>query len=147
MVEFHKTLLQLYQKNVVMMTAKQMAFGRYIAEADSCNIDLEECRANFGSEISYTASLLGMENIESDTWQWSWSMDDYHDSAVVKAAQKLRKLGVKQEIKILSKKSFELSADINGYNMSIIAAAMAKSDVMYTLEAAPGLRAFLILYN
>lgn len=147
MTGFHKTLLQVYRKNVVMMTAKQMAFGRYISLADSCNINLDECRAFFGDSISYAVSLLGTENENVQSWSWSWAQDDYKDTPVIKAAQKMHKLGVKQNFDILSSKSFDLSVDNNGYSMSILAGAMAKSDCMYTLESTLGVRAFLLLYQ
>ena len=137
-------LQQLLDQNLIFACAKQFCFSRYIGNRPFV-VNQQERSITFGDDIIFKANILGSESFSEDTWTWAWAMADYKEEAIAKAAQKLRKLGLKQEITLLTRKTCPIDATINGFTLAAVCTDIAKVDGFYSYESGSDERTYVLI--
>ncbi len=137
-------LQNLLDKNLIAACTKQLEFSRYIGK-HKANLDEQNCLMTFGDEIAFQVSVLGTESFITDTWTWAWADDHFKETTLIRSAQKLRKLGIKQELTLLSRKQCEIDTLVNGFTLATIACDIAKADCFYSFVSGDDERTYVLL--
>lgn len=137
-------LQKLLDQDLIFACAKQFCFSRYIGNRPFF-VNQQDCSITFGDDIIFKAHILGSESFIDETWTWAWAMDDFKEEAIAKASQKLRKLGLKQEITLLTRKTCPIDATINGFTLAAVCTDIAKSDGFYSYESGNDERTYVLI--
>lgn len=137
-------LQKLLDKNLITVAARQFEFSRYIDKHD-WNLDSIEGILYFTNRSAFEAQIIGSESFEDNTWRWAWADPQYKESPMVKSAHKLRKLGIKQELTLLTRKSCSIDTSVNGFTLASIALDIAKADCFYSYSCDNDSRLYMLL--
>ena len=137
-------LQKLLDQELIIACARQFCFSRYIGNRPY-TLSQEDCKISFGSDIMFKANILGSESFADESWTWAWANDSIKELPIAKSSQKLRKLGLKQEITLLTRKHCPIDANINGFTLSIIAANIAQTDGFYSFESNTDERTYVLI--
>ncbi len=137
-------LQNLLDKNLIAVAAKQFAFSKHIGK-HSFKINRLEGLIRFNTDQIFAANVIGTESFETDEWTWAWSDTEFRETPLVKSANKLRKLGIKQELTVLTRKRCALDTSVNGFTLACIATDIAKADCFYSFKSEGDTRTYILL--
>ncbi|KAF9988114.1 hypothetical protein BGZ75_009953 [Mortierella antarctica] len=123
-------LNQLFLQHVVASFDKQLALSDIIGSAD-WSADIANQTVTFGSRHCFKMQVMGTESTSSNTWLWAWANQGGIPAAALRASQELHALGRQNNIPEFMQTTLPITEEINGHNLTMIAAGVCNGDAYY----------------
>ena len=137
-------LQNLLDQELILSCARQFVFSRYIGN-HTYTIDEEAATLSFADNMTFGVSVIGSESFAEDQWTWAWADPQYAESKLCKSAQKLRKLGLKQELTLLTRKQCAIDTQVNGFTIASVARSVANATCFYSYDSGNDVRTYVLL--
>jgi hypothetical protein len=121
----------LYDRHVASSFDKQMFLFDLVGNKP-WKYETESGMLRFGDEIAWHAQVLGTQSDLSKTWLWSWANDKSNlpDKALT-FAKAMRNIGEARKIPELLKPQYEVTPQLQGHDLAIVAAGVCGAKAYY----------------
>ena len=85
---------------------------------------------SFG-EDEYPLQFLGSEANSSNTWLWAWKNINGFDENIISLAREIKAKGEKLNLEALTTAEIEITDELNGHILSIVACGLADKKYCY----------------
>ena len=85
---------------------------------------------SFG-EDEYPLQFLGSEATSSNTWLWAWENINEFDDKIISLAREIKAKGEKLNLEALTTAEIEITDELNGHILSIVACSLADKKYCY----------------
>ena len=85
---------------------------------------------SFG-EDEYPLQFLGSEANSSNTWLWAWENINEFDDKIISLAREIKAKGEKLNLEALTTAEIDISDELNGHTLSIVACGLADKNYCY----------------
>ena len=85
---------------------------------------------SFG-EDEYPLQFLGSEANSSNTWLWAWENISEFDDKIISLAREIKAKGEKLNLEALTTAEINISDELNGHTLSIVACGLADKNYCY----------------
>ena len=85
---------------------------------------------SFG-EDEYPLQFLGSESNSSNTWLWAWENINGFDENIISLAREIKAKGEKLNLEALTTAEIEITDELNGHILSIVACGLADKKYCY----------------
>lgn len=117
--------------------SRQIAFAERLGER-GWQVDVEAGQVRFGDDLVYPIQLLGTESEGDRSWLWAWANQASNLPAeLLVTCEKLRDLGLRENIPELSQRSFPLST-ADGHSLALLASGLEEAGSCYYRGGYPG---------
>lgn len=124
------TFSTLFTDNVLGSFIKQFHLADLVGDS-AWGYDVKSGTLSFG-KIHWQAEILGTESVETQTWLWAWANTGSNlPPAIVQASLQMKGLGQRHRIEELTEPQPELTEDLNGHTLSLIASGVCDADAYY----------------
>ena len=117
--------------------AKQRSLAQLVVQGRNWNLDLGQGVLSFG-EDAYPAQLLGSQSDVSGTWLWAWANPSQFSQKVLAQSLELKSLGEQWGLKEFTQAEFPVDDLVNGYTLSMVAAALRGESCLFRAPYANG---------
>ena len=119
-----------FSANLGKMMAIQIACGELVVKNKNWNIDFNKGIIAFGDD-EYPLQSLGSEANSSNTWLWSWKNINGFDDKIISLARSIKEKGEKINLEPLTTAEIDISDELNGHTLSIVACGLADKNYCY----------------
>ena len=85
---------------------------------------------SFGND-EYPLQFLGSEATSSNTWLWAWENINEFDDKIISLAREIKAKGEKLNLEALTTAEIDISDELNGHTLSIVACGLADKNYCY----------------
>ena len=110
--------------------AIQIACVEYVVKNRDWNVDFDRGIISFGND-EYPLQFLGSEANSSNTWLWAWKNINGFDENIISLAREIKAKGEKLNLEALTTAEIEITDELNGHILSIVACGLADKKYCY----------------
>ena len=110
--------------------AIQTACAKYVVKNRDWNVDFDKGIIAFGND-EYPLQFLGSEANSSNTWLWAWENINGFDENIISLAREIKAKGEKLNLEALTTAEIEITDELNGHILSIVACGLADKKYCY----------------
>ena len=121
---------EIFSANLGKMMAIQTACAKYVVKNRNWNVDFDRGIISFG-EDEYPLQFLGSESNSSNTWLWAWENINGFDENIISLAREIKAKGEKLNLEALTTAEIEITDELNGHILSIVACGLADKKYCY----------------
>ena len=119
-----------FSANLGKIMAIQTACAKYVVKNRNWNVDFDRGIISFG-EDEYPLQFLGSEANSSNTWLWAWENINGFDENIISLAREIKAKGEKLNLEALTTAEINISDELNGHTLSIVACSLADKNYCY----------------
>ena len=120
----------MFSANLGKIMAIQTACAKYVVKNRNWNVDFDRGIISFG-EDEYPLQFLGSEANSSNTWLWAWKNINGFDENIISLAREIKAKGEKLNLEALTTAEIEITDELNGHILSIVACGLADKKYCY----------------
>ena len=120
----------IFSANLGKMMAIQIACGELVVKNKNWNVDFDKGIIAFGDD-EYPLQFLGSEANFSNTWLWAWENINGFDEKIISLAKNIKEKGEKLNLEPLTNAEIDITDELNGHNLSIVACGLADENYCY----------------
>ena len=120
----------IFSANLGKMMAIQIACAEFVVKNKNWNVDFNKGIIAFGDD-EYPLQFLGSEANSSNTWLWSWKNINGFDDKIISLARSIKEKGEKINLEPLTTAEIDISDELNGHTLSIVACGLADKNYCY----------------
>ena len=121
---------EIFSANLGKIMAIQIACAEYVVKNRDWNIDFDRGIISFGKD-EYPLQFLGSEATSSNTWLWAWENISEFDDKIISLAREIKAKGEKLNLEALTTAEIDISDELNGHTLSIVACGLADKNYCY----------------
>ena len=121
---------EIFSANLGKIMAIQTACAKYVVKNRNWNVDFDRGIISFG-EDEYPLQFLGSEANSSNTWLWAWENINGFDENIISLAREIKAKGEKLNLEALTTAEIEITDELNGHILSIVACGLADKNYCY----------------
>lgn len=121
---------EIFSANLGKIMAIQIACAEYVVKNRDWNIDFDRGIISFGKD-EYPLQFLGSEATSSNTWLWAWENISEFDDKIISLAREIKAKGEKLNLEALTTAEINISDELNGHTLSIVACGLADKNYGY----------------
>ena len=121
---------EIFSANLGKIMAIQIACAEYVVKNRDWNVDFDKGIISFG-EDEYPLQFLGSEATSSNTWLWAWENINEFDDKIISLAREIKAKGEKLNLEALTTAEIDISDELNGHTLSIVACGLADKNYCY----------------
>ncbi|PGH22854.1 hypothetical protein RN96_03535 [Fusobacterium polymorphum] len=110
--------------------AIQIACAEHVVKNRDWNVDFDRGIISFGKD-EYPLQFLGSEATSSNTWLWAWENINEFNDKIISLAREIKAKGEKLNLKALTTAEIDISDELNGHTLSIVACGLADKNYCY----------------
>lgn len=110
--------------------AIQTACAKYVVKNRDWNVNFDRGIISFGND-EYPLQFLGSEANSSNTWLWAWENINGFDENIISLAREIKAKGEKLNLEALTTAEIEITDELNGHILSIVACGLADKKYCY----------------
>ena len=110
--------------------AIQIACAELVVKNKNWNVDFDKGIIAFGDD-EYPLQFLGSEANFSNTWLWAWENINGFDEKIISLAKNIKEKGEKLNLEPLTNTEIDITDELNGHNLSIVACGLADENYCY----------------
>ena len=119
-----------FSANLGKIMAIQIACAEYVVKNRDWNVDFDRGIISFGND-EYPLQFLGSEANSSNTWLWAWENISEFDDKIISLAREIKAKGEKLNLEALTTAEINISDELNGHTLSIVACSLADKNYCY----------------
>ena len=119
-----------FSANLGKIMAIQIACAEYVVKNRDWNVDFDRGIISFGND-EYPLQFLGSEATSSNTWLWAWENINEFDDKIISLAREIKAKGEKLNLEALTTAEIDISDELNGHTLSIVACGLADKNYCY----------------
>ena len=119
-----------FSANLGKIMAIQIACAEYVVKNRDWNVDFDRGIISFGND-EYPLQFLGSEANSSNTWLWAWENINGFDDKIISLAREIKAKGEKLNLEALTTAEINISDELNGHTLSIVACGLADKNYCY----------------
>ena len=119
-----------FSANLGKIMAIQIACAEYVVKNRDWNVDFDRGIISFGND-EYPLQFLGSEANSSNTWLWAWENISEFDDKIISLAREIKAKGEKLNLEALTTAEINISDELNGHTLSIVACGLADKNYCY----------------
>ncbi|WP_338950913.1 DUF6882 domain-containing protein [Fusobacterium nucleatum] len=120
----------IFSANLGKMMAIQIACAEFVVKNKNWNVDFDKGIIAFGDD-EYLLQFLGSEANSSNTWLWAWENINGFDDKIISLARSIKEKGEKINLEPLINAEIDITDELNGHNLSIVACGLADKNYCY----------------
>ena len=120
----------IFSANLGKMMAIQIACAELVVKNRDWNVDFDKGIISFGND-EYPLQFLGSEATSSNTWLWAWENINGFDDKIISLAKSIKEKGEKLNLEPLINAEIDISDELNGHTLSIVACGLADKNYCY----------------
>ena len=120
----------MFSANLGKIMAIQIACVEYVVKNRDWNVDFDRGIISFGND-EYPLQFLGSEANSSNTWLWAWKNINGFDENIISLAREIKAKGEKLNLEALTTAEIEITDELNGHILSIVACGLADKKYCY----------------
>lgn len=128
---------EIFSANLGKIMAIQIACAEYVVKNRDWNVDFDKGIIAFGND-EYPLQFLGSEANSSNTWLWAWENINGFDDKIISLAREIKAKGEKLNLEALTTAEIDISDELNGHTLSIVACGLADKNYCYYYGAHSG---------
>lgn len=121
---------EIFSANLGKIMAIQIACAEYVVKNRDWNIDFDRGIISFGKD-EYPLQFLGSEATSANTWLWAWENINEFDDKIISLAREIKDKGEKLNLEALTTAKIDISDELNGHTLSIVACGLADKNYCY----------------
>ena len=121
---------EIFSANLGKIMAIQTACAKYVVKNRDWNVDFDKGIVAFGND-EYPLQFLGSEANSSNTWLWAWENINGFDDKIISLAREIKAKGEKLNLEALTTAEINISDELNGHTLSIVACGLADKNYCY----------------
>ena len=121
---------EIFSANLGKIMAIQIACAEHVVKNRDWNVDFDRGIISFG-EDEYPLQFLGSEATSSNTWLWAWENINEFDDKIISLAREIKAKGEKLNLEALTTAEIDISDELNGHTLSIVACGLADKNYCY----------------
>ena len=121
---------EIFSANLGKIMAIQTACAKYVVKNRNWNVDFDRGIISFG-EDEYPLQFLGSEANSSNTWLWAWKNINGFNENIISLAREIKAKGEKLNLEALTTAEIEITDELNGHILSIVACGLADKNYCY----------------
>ena len=121
---------EIFSANLGKMMAIQIACAELVVKNRDWNVDFDKGIIAFGND-EYPLQFLGSEANSSNTWLWAWENINGFDDKIISLAREIKAKGEKLNLEALTTAEINISDELNGHTLSIVACGLANKNYCY----------------
>ncbi|WP_324283961.1 DUF6882 domain-containing protein [Fusobacterium polymorphum] len=121
---------EIFSANLGKMMAIQIACAELVVKNRDWNVDFDKGIIAFGND-EYPLQFLGSEANSSNTWLWAWENINGFDDKIISLAREIKAKGEKLNLEALTTAEIDISDELNGHTLSIVACGLADKNYCY----------------
>ena len=121
---------EIFSANLGKIMAIQIACAEYVVKNRDWNVDFDKGIIAFGND-EYPLQFLGSEANSSNTWLWAWENINGFDDKIISLAREIKAKGEKLNVEALTTAEIDISDELNGHTLSIVACGLADKNYCY----------------
>ena len=121
---------KIFSANLGKIMAIQTACAEHVVKNRDWNVDFDRGIISFG-EDEYPLQFLGSEATSSNTWLWAWENINEFDDKIISLAREIKAKGEKLNLEALTTAEIEITDELNGHILSIVACGLADKKYCY----------------
>jgi len=121
---------EIFSANLGKIMAIQIACAEHVVKNRDWNVDFDRGIISFGND-EYPLQFLGSEATSSNTWLWAWENINGFDDKIISLAREIKAKGEKLNLEALTTAEIDISDELNGYTLSIVACGLADKNYCY----------------
>ena len=119
-----------FSANLGKIMAIQTACAKYVVKNRNWNVNFNRGIISFGND-EYPLQFLGSEANSSNTWLWAWENINGFDENIISLAKEIKAKGEKLNLEALTTAEIEITDELNGHILSIVACSLADKKYCY----------------
>ena len=119
-----------FSANLGKIMAIQTACAKYVVKNRDWNVDFDRGIISFGND-EYPLQFLGSEATSSNTWLWAWENINEFNDKIISLAREIKAKGEKLNLEALTTAEIDISDELNGHTLSIVACGLADKNYCY----------------
>ena len=120
----------IFSANLGKMMAIQIACAELVVKNRDWNVDFDKGIISFGND-EYPLQFLGSEATSSNTWLLAWENINGFDDKIISLAKSIKEKGEKLNLEPLINAEIDISDELNGHTLSIVACGLADKNYCY----------------
>ena len=121
---------EIFSANLGKIMAIQTACAKYVVKNRNWNVDFDKGIIAFGND-EYPLQFLASEANSSNTWLWAWENINGFDDKIISLAREIKAKGEKLNLEALTTAEINISDELNGHTLSIVACGLADKNYCY----------------
>ena len=121
---------EIFSANLGKIMAIQIACAEHVVKNRDWNVDFDRGIISFGND-EYPLQFLGSEATSSNTWLWAWENINEFDDKIISLAREIKAKGEKLNLEALTTAEIDISDELNGHTLSIVACGLADKNYCY----------------
>ena len=121
---------EIFSANLGKIMAIQIACAEHVVKNRDWNVDFDKGIIAFGND-EYPLQFLGSEANSSNTWLWAWENINGFDEKIISLAKNIKEKGEKLNLEPLTNAEIDITDELNGHNLSIVACGLADENYCY----------------
>ena len=121
---------EIFSANLGKIMAIQTACAKYVVKNRDWNVNFNRGIISFGND-EYPLQFLGSEANSSNTWLWAWENISEFDDKIISLAREIKAKGEKLNLEALTTAEINISDELNGHTLSIVACGLADKNYCY----------------
>ena len=121
---------EIFSANLGKIMAIQTACAKYVVKNRDWNVNFNRGIISFGND-EYPLQFLGSEATSSNTWLWAWENINEFDDKIISLAREIKAKGEKLNLEALTTAEIEITDELNGHILSIVACSLADKKYCY----------------
>ena len=121
---------EIFSANLGKIMAIQIACAEHVVKNRDWNVDFDRGIISFGKD-EYPLQFLGSEATSSNTWLWAWENINEFDDKIISLAREIKAKGEKLNLEALTTAEIDISDELNGHTLSIVACGLADKNYCY----------------
>ena len=119
-----------FSTNLGKIMAIQTACAEHVVKNRNWNVDFNKGIIAFADD-EYPLQFLGSEANSSNTWLWAWENINNFDDKIISLAREIKAKGEKLNLEALTTAEIDISDELNGHTLSIVACGLADKNYCY----------------
>ena len=121
---------EIFSANLGKIMAIQTACAEHVVKNRDWNVDFDRGIISFGND-EYPLQFLGSEATSSNIWLWAWENINEFDDKIISLAREIKAKGEKLNLEALTTAEIDISDELNGHILSIVACGLADKNYCY----------------
>ena len=119
-----------FSTNLGKIMAIPTACAEHVVKNRNWNVDFNKGIIAFADD-EYPLQFLGSEANSSNTWLWAWENINNFDDKIISLAREIKAKGEKLNLEALTTAEIDISDELNGHTLSIVACGLADKNYCY----------------
>lgn len=120
----------IFSANLGKIMAIQTACAEHVVKNRDWNVYFNKGIIAFADD-EYPLQFLGSEANSSNTWLWAWENINEFDDKIISLAREIKAKGEKLNLEALTTAEIDISDELNGHTLSIVACGLADKNYCY----------------